>query len=84
MIITYDCRNKFLGHAFKNGIIKNKYGVKPNCTTTAYPQAKSALEQIQQGIANPVRIFDLRKNYLYEEDPWAGILQANYSVVQST
>ena len=34
MIILYDRRNEFLGHAFKNDLIENKYGTKPKFATT--------------------------------------------------
>ena len=37
--IMYDCGNKFLGHAFINDLIKNKYGIKSKCATTATTQA---------------------------------------------
>ena len=36
-IITYDCRNEYLGHAFKNNLIKTEYGINANCATTANP-----------------------------------------------
>ena len=34
----YDRGNEFLGHAFKNDLIKNEYGIKAKCETTANPQ----------------------------------------------
>ena len=36
-IITYNRGNEFPGHAFKNDIIKIKYGIKSKCETTAKP-----------------------------------------------
>ena len=54
-IITYDHVNEFLGHTFKNDLIKNEYGIKSKCVTTANPQVNSILESIHQVIANLVR-----------------------------
>ena len=34
-----------------------------------------------QVIANAVRTFDIKNNYLYENEPWASILEATDSVV---
>ena len=30
----HDCWNRFLGGAFKNILIENKYGINPKCDTT--------------------------------------------------
>ena len=50
----------------------------------ANPQANSILERIHQVIVNLVRMFDLQNNYLDEDDPWSGILEATDFAVQST
>ena len=65
---------KLLGHALKNNQTKNKYGIKAKCATTENPQANSILERIHQVTEKLVHKFDLQKNYLDEDDPWAGIL----------
>ena len=57
-IITYDQGNKFLGHAFKNDLIKIEYVIKAKCETTENLQANSILETIHQVIVNLVRTFD--------------------------
>ena len=36
-IITYDQGKEFLGHAFKNSLIRNTYGIKAKIATTANP-----------------------------------------------
>ena len=82
-IITYDWLNEFLGHAFKNDLIKNEYGIKAKCATTGNPQADSILERTQQFIANLLLTYDLSNNYLDEDDPWSGILSATDFGVQS-
>ena len=63
-IITYDQGNEFLGHAFKNYLIENKYKIKAKCATTENPKANSILERIHQVIVNLVRTYDLQNNYL--------------------
>ena len=35
---------------------------------------KSILKQIFQVVVNLVHKFNLQNNYLYEEEPWSGIL----------
>ena len=62
MIFTYKCGKQFLGQAFKNDIIENKYCIKDNCSTTADPQANSILEIIHQVISNLVRNFESQNN----------------------
>ena len=83
-IITYDCGNKFLGHAFKNDVTENEYRIKAKCATTANAKAISTLEIIHQITANLIRVFDLQNNYLNEDGPWSGILSATYFAVRST
>ena len=82
-IITYDRGNEFLGHAFKNDVIEREYGIKAKCETKENPQENSILERIQQVIFNLVRTFDLKNNYLDEDDPWLGILVATSFSVRS-
>ena len=76
--------NEFLGHAFKNYLIKNEFGIKANCATKANPQANYILEMINQVIANLVHKFNSKHNYLYEGNPWSGILAATGFTVLST
>ena len=64
-IISYDHGDEFLGHSFKNNLFK-KYGIKDRCETIANPQVNSILERVHEVIANLVRKFDLKNNYLDE------------------
>ena len=73
-IITYDPVNEFLGHAFKNIIIKYEYEIKAKCASTKNPQANSILERIHQVIVNLIWTSNLKNNYIDEDDPWSGIL----------
>ena len=82
-IIMNNRRNKFLCHAFKNDLIENKYGIKSKCAITTNPQENLILERINKVIANLVHMFDSQKNYLDEDEPWAGILAATAFVVHS-
>ena len=73
-IITYDRGNEFFGHAFKNNLIKNEYGIKAKCETKANHQANYILERIHQVIANLVHKLDLQNIHLDKDDPCSGIL----------
>ena len=42
------------------------------------------MEIIHQVIANLVRMYDLKNNYLDEDDPWSGILEDGGFAVQRT
>ena len=48
------------------------------------PQVNSTLEQINQTIEKLVCNFDLKNNYLDEEDPWEGIIEDTTFSVRST
>ena len=79
----YNRGNEFLGHALKNDLIENKYGITAKCATTKITQANSILERIHQVIANLIHKFDLKNNYLDEDDPWSGILVATAFAARS-
>ena len=82
--IIYDRWNEFLGHAFENSLIKNKYRIKDKSATTENPQASSILERIHQFKVNLVHTFDLKIYYLDKDDPWPSILAATVFAVHST
>ena len=65
-IITHDRGNELLGHVFKNDRTENKYEIKAKCATMENPQENSILEIIHQFMANLVRTFDVKNNYLDE------------------
>ena len=44
----------------------------------------SILESINQVVSNLVRTFDLKNNYLDEDESWSGILSATDFIVRST
>ena len=75
-ITTYDEGKEFLGHAFKNSLIRDTYGIKAKKATTANPQANDIIERMHQTLANLVRTFELEENYLDVDKPWDGILAA--------
>ena len=83
-IITYDKGKEFLGHAFKNSLIRDTYGIKAKVATTANPQANAIIERTHQTLANLVRTFELEENYLDVDKPWDGILAAAAFAVRST
>ena len=69
-IITYNHKNEFLGHEWKNDIIENECGINSRCATTANTHDKGILYQIHHVIANWVHTIDLQNNYQDEDDPW--------------
>ena len=71
--------NILLGHAFTNSLIESEYKTKFKCETMENHQEKT-LEQIHQYTANIVRTFDLKDNYLDEDDPFVIILQFLYGL----
>ena len=79
-IIMYDHINEFLGNTFKNDLIQNEYVIKSKFKTTANPKSNSILE-FYQVIENLVRKFDLQKNYIDKDKPWAGIIAATVFVM---
>ena len=50
-IVTYDQGNEFIGHAFKNNLMKNTYGIKTKVATTANPQANSIIKRTHPNIS---------------------------------
>ena len=60
-IIRYDKGNEFLGHAFKNSLICNTYGIKAKVATMANPQVNEIIERMHQTLANLVRTFELEE-----------------------
>ena len=50
----------------------------------ANPKANLILEIIYQVIEKLVHTFNLQNNYLDEDDPWSGILEAINFAVSST
>ena len=63
-IITYDQGSELLGHAFKNDLIENEYGIKYKCATMENPQEKLILERIYQVVSNLIGTFDLSNIYI--------------------
>ena len=84
MIITYNRGNEFLVHELNIYIIETKYVTKSKCAIMVNPQANSILEIIHQVISNLVRTYDLKNNYLDEDDPLSEILSSTYFAVRIT
>ena len=86
--MTYDNHvrawKRILWSRLQNDLIKNEYKIISKCATTSNPQASWTLERIHQVLANLVHMFDLKNNYLDEDDLWAGILAATTFFILST
>jgi transposase InsO family protein len=65
-------------------MIKEDYGVKAKPSTVRNPQANAIVEKIHQVIGSILRTFELENNYLDDNDPWKGILNATAFTVQFT
>jgi hypothetical protein len=65
-------------------MIKNDYGIKGKPIAVRNPQANAIVERVHQVIGNIIRTFELKSNYLDEDDPWKGILSATDFAVRST
>ena len=83
-LCTIDRGSEFIGHKFKNDLMKKEYGIIVKKATTANPKANSILERVHKVIGNMIRTFNLQENYLDEDDPWKGILAATAFAVRST
>ena len=68
MEITYDQGSKFIGHEFQN-MIQQDYGIKTKPCMVKNPQANSVLERIHQALSDGIRVYELEKYYLDEDDP---------------
>jgi hypothetical protein len=56
-------------------MIKEAYGVKAKPITVRNPQANAIVERVHQVIGNITHTFELKNNYLDDNDPWKGILK---------
>jgi hypothetical protein len=65
-------------------MLKNDYGIKRKPITVRNPQANAIVERVHQVIGDIIRTFELQDNYLDEDNPWKGILNATAFAVRST
>ena len=80
MIITYYRGNELLGHVFRKYIIKREYGIKSKCATST---RELNIRKTHHVIENLVHTFDLKNNYLDNDEPWSGILADKDFAVQN-
>ena len=79
----FDCRSEFPGHEFKNTLIEEENGIIDKSATIGKPQANYIMEWIHQVISNFIQIFELDNNYEYDDEPYKGILVAEYFATHS-
>ena len=82
-VVTIDRGKEFIATFFKD-MMKKDYGIKCKYITTRNAQANSIIERVHQVLGNLMRTFELEKNYLDEDDPWAGLLAAAAFAIRST
>ncbi len=80
---VFDRGSEFIGHDFST-MIRDDYGIKKKPISARNPQANSVIEHVHQTISNMIRTFEVERNYLDDDDPWAGILSATAFAVRST
>ena len=81
--MTHDTGNEFIGKAFQK-MMRKDCRVKGKPITVRNLQANAIVERVHQTIGNMVRTFELKENYLDEDDPWKGILCATAFAVRAT
>ena len=81
--ITYERGGYFLGHKFKNSLIKNEYSIKNKPASPGNTQKNVTIERINQVLGNLVRTYNLQETYVDYADPWMEILAAVAFAVQS-
>jgi hypothetical protein len=75
--VTFNRGSEFIGQDFQK-MIKEYYGVKAKPSTVRNPQANAIVEWVHQAIGNIICTFELKNNYLDDNDPWKGILSWEY------
>ena len=65
-------------------MIEQEYGIRKKPAPTGNPQANTTIERIHQVLGNIVRSYNLQETYIYDADPWMGILAAEAFSVRST
>ena len=65
-------------------MIENEYGIKTKPASPGKPQADAIVEIIHQVLGNTVLTYNLQETYVYDIDPWMGILASASFAVRST
>ena len=81
--IMYDHGVQFLGHEFKNILIENEYVIKTKLDSPGKPQENAIMEMIYQVLGNLVLKYNIQEMYVYDADPFMGILAAAYFAIRS-
>ena len=72
--ITYDQGGEVPRRELKNILIENEYVIKTKPYSPGNPQANTIIERIHQVLGSLVRTYNLQEIYVYDSDPWMGIL----------
>ena len=81
--ITYYWGGEFLSRDFKNILIEQEYGIKTKPASSRNPQSNATIEIIHQVLGNLICTYNLHDTYVYDADPWMGILAALAFAVRS-
>ena len=80
--ITYDLGGELVGHKFKNTLIENEYGIKTKPDSPRNPQGNETIKRLHQVLGSLVRTYNLQEAYVYDADPFMGILEASAFTVR--
>ena len=82
--ITHEWEAEFLGNDFKNSLIIKENGIKTKPASPGNPRVNKIIEILHQLLGNIVRTYNLMEIYVYDADPWTGILATVSFSVKST
>ena len=82
--ITYDQGSEFIDHEFRKYLIEMEYVIVFKTINLGNPMPNEILERIHQVLGNLVQTCNITKTYVYKDDPWSGILDAEFFVIIST
>ena len=73
----------YVGHGYCS-LIEQEYGTKTKYASPENPQTNKTIEITHRVTGNLVHTYNLQENYVYDADPWMGILAASDFVVRRT
>ena len=69
MEITYDQGSKLISNVFKKSVIEEEYGILAKPSILGNPTSNEILERIHAVLGNLVHTYNIKDNYLDDDDP---------------
>ena len=82
--IMYDQGGEFLGNEFGNILIEQYYVIKTKPDSSGNQQANAIIDRIHEVLGKLIPSFNPHDTYVYDSEPWMGILAAANFAVQDT